>query len=160
MTSAFHAIGKGGAKSDANKAFPIAAKDLGAPVMGVTIVVNFANFRGSASMGGSKASMAPGATIDGTSKADAALFTSILAWDGSTCAAAVPCEGKIYQEGQIHSDAPLGGVSSNNGKSRMWGNSGKGTAVIEADPALYETHVLEVTTEANEMLLSAIAKEK
>jgi hypothetical protein len=161
LGSAFGNLGKQLAKSDANKAFPVVAKDVAAPVIGVTIVVNFANFKGtSSSFGSSKATVEPGATIDGSNKNDLALFTSILAWDGSTCAAAVPCEARVYQEGQIHSSEPIGKTSSDNGHSKWFGNSGKGSAVIDADPALFETHVLEVSTEASEMMLAAIAKEK
>ena len=160
LGGAFGNLGKSVAKAEANKAFPVAAKELGAPVMGVTIVVNFANFKGtSSSFGSSKATVEPGATIDGSNKNDLALFTSILAWDGSTCAAAVPCEARVMQEGQIHSSDPIGKTTST-GKNEHFFNSSKGTATIDADPALFETHVLEVSTEATDMLLSAISKEK
>lgn len=159
FTSAFHNLGKSTAKAEANKAFPIAAKDLGAPVVGVTIVVNFASFKGTtSSFGSSKASIAPGATIDGTNKNDLALNTSVLGWDGSVCAAAVPCEARVYLQGYIHSDSPIGSTATY-GK---WGmrDSVKKTSVLDADPALYEKGVLEVTAEANGMLLDAIQKEK
>ena len=159
--SAFHNLGKSVAKSEANKAFPIAAKEMGAPVIGVTIVVNFASFKGgSSSFGSSKASIAPGATIDGTNKNDLALNTSILGWDGSTCAAAVPCEARVYLQGYIHSDSPLGSTSTYGKTPWAMRDTARKTAVLEADPALYEKGVLEVTTQASGMLLDAIQKEK
>jgi len=156
--SAFHNLGKATAKSDANKAFPIAAKDVGAPVMAVTIVVNFASFKGtSSSFGSSKATIAPGATIDGTNKNDLALNTSILAWDAKSCEY-VGCMARIYLEGYIHSDAPIGNTSTY-GKWSMQ-NSTKKTAILEADPDLYEKAVLEVTAQASEMMLNAMRQEK
>jgi hypothetical protein len=156
--SAFGNLGKATAKSDANKAFPLAAKDVGAPVMGVTIVVNFANFKGtSSSFGSSKATVQPGATIDGGNKNDGAVFTSILAWDAKSCEY-VGCMARIILEGELHSDAPLGDVTKT--KSSSWLSSAKGTATIEADPALYEKNVLLEAAQATEMLLTAITKEK
>lgn len=159
LGGAFHNLGKQTAKSDANKAFPMAAKDVGAPVMGVTIVVNFANFKGTNSgFGSSKVSVVPGATIDGTNKNDLALFTSILAWDAKSCEY-VGCMARVIQVGQIHSDAPIGKTASSS-KKDFFAGTAKGTAVVDADPALYETNVLAVSSEASEMMLSAIAKEK
>lgn len=159
MGGAFGNLGKTTAKSDANKAFPLAAKDVGAPVIGVTINVNFANFKGtSSSFGSSKATVEPGATIDGTNKNDAAIFTSILAWDAKSCEY-IGCMARVILQGEIHSDAPLGDVSKTGSKNFYYGTA-KGTANIEADPALYEQHVLEVTTHATEMLLDSVAKEK
>lgn len=159
MMSGFHNIGKGMAKAEANKAFPAAAKQLGVPVVGVTLVVNFASFKGtSSSFGSSKASIAPGATIDGTSKTELAMDTSILAWDGSTCAAAVPCEARVYLQGYIHSDAPIGKTATYGKWS--FGATSKKAAVLEADPDLYEAAVLTVTAQATDMLLAAIQNEK
>ncbi len=149
LGGAFGNLGKTTAKSDANKAFPLAAKDVGAPVMGVTIVVNFAN--------SSKATVEPGATIDGTNKNDLALFTSILAWDAKSCEY-IGCMARVILQGEIHSDSPIGDVSKS--KSSSWLASSKGTATIEADPALYEKNVLEVTSHATEMMIDSIAKEK
>ncbi|HEX9199968.1 MAG TPA: hypothetical protein VF865_10450 [Acidobacteriaceae bacterium] len=158
LGGAFGNLGKTTAKSDANKAFPLAAKDVGAPVMGVTIVVNFANFKGtSSSFGSSKATVEPGATIDGTNKNDLALFTSILAWDAKSCEY-IGCMARVILQGEIHSDSPIGDVSKS--KSSSWLASSKGTATIEADPALYEKNVLEVTSHATEMMIDSIAKEK
>lgn len=159
MAGAFHNLGKITAKSDANKAFPAAAKDLDAPVLGVTIVVNFAGFKGTtSSFGSSKASVLPGATIDGMSKNDLALNTSVLAWDGSVCAAAVPCEARLYMQGYIHSDAPIGRTSST--KKGGFLVAQKKTATVDADPDLYEKAVMDVTNQASSMLLDAIQKER
>jgi hypothetical protein len=158
LSSAFHNLGKSTAKSEANKAFPLAAKDLGAPVLGVTIVVNFATFKGtSSSFGSSKASIAPGATIDGTNKNDLALFTSILAWDAKSCEY-VGCMARVILQGYIHSDAPIGKTDTY-GKWGM-GNSTSKTAMLEADPDLYEKGVLNVTAQASAMMLGAMQKEK
>lgn len=158
LSVAFHNLGKQTAKSEANKAFPIAAKDIGAPVLGVTIVVNFASFKGtSSSFGSSKATIAPGATIDGGNKNELALFTSILAWDAKSCEY-VGCMARVYLEGYIHSDAPIGKTSTY-GKWGL-GNSTSKSAVLEADPELYEKGVLDVTAQASGMLIDAMQKEK
>jgi hypothetical protein len=158
FSSAFHNLGKSTATSEANKAFPLASKDVGAPVLGVTIVVNFASFKGtSSSFGSSKATIAPGATIDGTNKNDLALFTSILAWDAKSCEY-VGCMARVILQGYIHSDAPIGNTTAY-GKWGL-GNSTSKTAILEADPELYEQSVLVVTAQANSMMLSAMQKER
>lgn len=158
ITSAFHNLGKQTAKSEANKAFPLAAKDIGAPVLGVTLVVNFASFKGtSSSFGSSKASILPGATIDGTNKNDLALFTSILAWDAKSCEY-VGCMARVVLQGYIHSDEPIGNTTSY-GKWSMK-DAVKKTAVLDADPVLYEKSVLKVSAQANEMLIDAMEKER
>lgn len=46
MMSSIHNLGTLSAKAEANKAFPEASKEAGVPVLGVTIVVNFADFKG------------------------------------------------------------------------------------------------------------------
>jgi hypothetical protein len=156
--SSFHNLGAATARSEANKAFPLAAKDIGAPVLAVTIVVNFASFKGtSSSFGSSKASIAPGATIDGTNKNDIALNTSILAWDAKS-SEYINGMARVIVQGYIHSDAPIGKTSTY-GK---WGmiNSSKKAAVLEADPELYEKGVLEVTAQASEMMIDAMQKER
>jgi hypothetical protein len=151
----FHNVGASTAKSDANKAFPLAAKDIGAPVLGVTIVVNFAAFRASGSFGSSKATIDPGATIDGTDKIDIALNTSILAWDAKSCEYA-NCMERVILQGYIHSNAPVGKTET----SGKWsfGGSSKKNAVLEAEPDLYEKGVLEVAPQASEMMIDAMQK--
>lgn len=157
--SAFHNLGQATAKSDANKAFPLAAKDVGAPVMGITMVVSFANFKGtSSSFGNSKASVEPGITIEGTNKNELALFTSILAWDAKSCEY-VGCMAQVILQGDMHSSEPIGSASST-GKKNFFLGTAKGNAVLDADPDLYEKNALIMTAQASDMMLSAISKEK
>lgn len=153
----FHNVGASTAKSEANTAFPLAAKDVGAPVLGVTIVVNFASFKASGSFGSSKAEIEPGATIDGTNKNDIALNTSILAWDAKSCEYA-NCMERVILQGYIHSDSPVGKTET----TGKWGfgSSSKKTSVLEADPELYEKGVLEVAPQASEMMIDAMLKER
>ncbi len=160
MSSAFHNLGKQLAVSEANKVFPVVSKEVNAPVLGVTIVVNFANFKGtSSSFGSSKATVLPGATIDGTNNVELALFTAILAFDTKEACDHAGCNSSAALVGQIHSDAPIG-KSSKSHEGSGWITAQKTIATVDADPDLYETNVLEVSTEAIDLLLSAIAKEK
>ena len=140
------------AKAPSYDAFPVAAGQADAPVIGVTIVVNFANFKGSASLGGSKASLAVGATIDGRNKNEIIPSTSILGWDKGTdsCAA---CQAQFAIEGQIHSDAPIGTYDSSGSK-----NNQSGTVTVDADA--YAKNVVLVADQAIDLLLGAVAAQK
>jgi hypothetical protein len=140
------------AKTPAYEAFPTAANQAGAPVLGVTIVVNFANFKGSGSLGGSKATLSVGATIDGRNKNELIPSTSILGWDKDTNTCAL-CQAQFGLEGQIHSDAAIGtydGAGQQNNQS--------GTVTV--DPAAFESNVLVVATQATTLLLGAVAAER
>ena len=140
------------AKAPAYEAFPVAAGQADAAVLGVTIVVNFANFKGSSSMGGSKASLAVGATIDRRNKNEIIPSTSILGWGKGTGSCAL-CQAQFGLEGQIHSDASIGSYESS-------GSSNNQTGVVGVDPAAYEKNVLLVAAQASGLLLSAVAAEK
>ena len=169
--ASIHNVGAFTAKAEANKAFPEAAKEVGVPVLGVTIVVNFADFKGGVSKFGtsSKATIMAGATIDGTNEFSSA--TSIMGWDSKTqnCPG---CMGEVGLTGRVHSDASIGTLDSHsemkkgdhiaNGLGALAGTGrvNKRGAVLTADPAAYETNVLIVAAEASDILLSAMAKEK
>ncbi len=140
------------AKAPAYEAFPIAAGQADAAVLGVTIVVNFANFKGSSSLGGSKASLAVGATIDGRNKNEIIPSTSVLGWGKSTNSCPL-CQAQFGLEGQIHSDAAIGSYESS-------GSSNNQTGIVGVDPVAYEKNVLMVAAQANALLLSAVAAEK
>jgi hypothetical protein len=170
--SAMKNVSKSMATAEANKVFPVAAKDTNSTVVGVTIVVNFANFKGtSSSFGSSKATIAPGATIDGQNKEDISHATSIMAWDASTSTAPAGM-AMVLLEGEIHSDVSIGEFGSHsamkagdhisNGIAALGagGQVNKKASELTADPIAYETNVLLVAAQANDMMLSAIAKEK
>ena len=148
----FNIIGDQVAKSPSYDAFPVAARQADAAVIGVTIVVNFANFKGSSSLGGSKASLALGATIDGRNKNEIIPSTSILGWDKGTDSCAL-CQAQFGIEGQIHSDAPIGTYDSSGAK-----NNQSGTVVV--DPDAYARNVLLVAAQATDLLLGAVAGQK
>jgi hypothetical protein len=148
----FNMISDQVAKSPAYDAFPVAADQAGAPVLAVTIAVNFANFKASSSLGGSKASLAVGATIDGRNKLELLPSTAILAWDKGTgtCAA---CQAQFGLEGQIYSDAAIGSYAGS-------GTQNNQSGVVTADPAAYEQSVLAVAAQAIDLLLGAVAAER
>lgn len=172
MMAAIHDIGVMNAKADANKAFPEASKEAGVPVLGVTIVVNFANFKGGVSRYGTtaKATILAGATIDGSNGVTPA--TSIVGWDSKTyvCAA---CMGQVALIGQVHSNTSIGALETHstmkkgdhiaNSLGALTGSGGqtkKRGAVLTADPSAYETNVLVVAAQANQILLSGLSKGK
>lgn len=171
MMSSIHNLGTLSAKAEANKAFPEASKEAGVPVLGVTIVVNFADFKGGVSTfaTSSKATIMAGATIDGTNGLSSA--TSIMGWDTKTLTCA-GCMGQVALIGQVHSAASIGSLESHskmktgdriaNGIGALGGLSqtNKRGAVLTADPASYETNVLLVAAQASDILLSAMAKDK
>ena len=148
----FNIVGDQVAKAPSYDVFPTAAKQADAPILGVTIVVNFANFKGSASMGGSKASLAVGATVDGRNKNEIIPSTSILGWDKGTNTCAL-CQAQFGLEGQIHSDASIGTYESSGAQNNQ-------TGVVTVDPAAYEKNVLLVAARAVDLLLSAVAAQK
>lgn len=158
--TAFHNLSKQIAKSDADKAFPKAAKEADAAVIGVTLVVNFANWHGTSSgFGSSKATMKPGATIDGQIPKELAVQTALIAWDAGTCDHA-GCPARLIQEGQIHSDESIALSSATAGHTDFFFGTSNKIAVLTADPVAYEKNVLAVAAEASDMLLSAAAKER
>ncbi|BBP01331.1 hypothetical protein [Sulfuriferula nivalis] len=148
----FNIISDQVAKSPAYEAFPIAAKQTDAAVLGITIVANFANFKGSGSFGGSKASLAVGATIDGRNKNEIIPSTSILGWGSGTGACAF-CQAQFGLEGQIHSDAFIGTYDSS-------GSSNNQSGTVTVDPAAYEKNILLVASKAIDLLLTSVAAEK
>ncbi len=149
--------------ADANKAFPAAAKEAGMPVIGVTIVVNFADFKGgNGSFGHSKTGMETGATIDGNGKQEMLRNTSIVGWAAGTASCAA-CMGQALLEGTIHSNEPIGSTAA--GKTHKssigFGNgptssSAKKGVVVEVDLPAFEKNVLAVATEANAALLAEL----
>jgi hypothetical protein len=148
----FNMVSDQTAKSPAYDAFPVAADQAGAPVLIVTIAVNFANFKASSFLGGSKASLAVGATIDGRNKLELIPSTGILAWDKGTGTCAV-CQIQFGLEGQIHSDEAIGTYDSAGTQNNLMGT-------VTADPAAFEKNVLAVATQAIERLLGAVAAER
>jgi hypothetical protein len=121
-------------------------------VLAVTIAVNFANFKASGSLGGSKATLAVGATIDGRNKLELVPSTGILAWDKGTGTCAV-CQSQFGLEGQIYSDEAIGTYDSAGMQNNV-------TGTVTADPAAFEKNVLAVATQAIERLLGAVAAER
>ena len=142
----------------ASKAFPVVAKEAGMPVMGVTIVANFANFKGtSSSFGSSKATIALGATIDGHNKNNLIASTSVQGWNAGTGSCAL-CMAQFNLEGQIHSDVSIGTMDTHGEWSI--GNVSKKGAVVQLDSAAYETNVVLVASQASDLMLSAMAAKK
>jgi hypothetical protein len=152
FSARFAIVGDQVAKAPSYDAFPVAAKEANAPVLGVTIVVNFANFKGSASLGGSKASLAVGATIDGRNKNEIIPSTSILGWDKGTGTCAL-CQAQFGLEGQIHSDEFIGKYDGSGAQNNQSG-------IVTVEPAAYEKNVLLVAAQAVELLLNAVAAQK
>lgn len=148
----FNIVGDQVAKAPSYDAFPLAAKEANAAVLGVTIVVNFANFKGSASLGGSKASLAVGATIDGRNKNEIIPSTSILGWDKGTGTCAL-CQAQFGLEGQIHSDELIGKYEGSGAQNNQSG-------IVTVDPSAYEKNVLLVAAQAVDLLLDAVAAQK
>lgn len=148
----FNIVGDQVAKAPAYDAFPVAAEQAGAPVLAVTIAVNFANFKASSSLGGSKASLAVGATIDGRNKLEILPSTAILAWDKGTGSCAL-CQAQFGLEGQIYSDAVIGNYDGSGTQNNQAG-------AVTADPAAYEKSVLAVAAQAIDLLLGAVAAER
>ncbi len=154
------------ATADANKLFPVAAKEAGMPVLGVTIVVNFADFKGgNGSFGNSKVGMMPGATIEGSLKTELLRATSIVAW-GPKTATCPACMAQALLEGTVHSTEPIGSTETHKGSKGISGLVGigptnsyakKGTTIYVDLPA-YETNVLAVAAEANEMLVAELGR--
>ena len=148
----FNIISDQVAKAPAYEAFPVAAGQADAAVLGVTIVVNFANFKGTTSLGGSKATLAVGATIDGRNKNEIIPSTSILGWGKSTGSCPL-CQAQFGLEGQIHSDASIGSYEGS-------GSGNNVTGIVSVAPASYEQNVLLVAGQASELLLNALSAEK
>ena len=140
------------AKAPAYEAFPVAADQAGVPILAVTIAVNFANFKASSSLGGSKASLAVGATIDGRNKLEILPSTAILAWDKGTGSCAL-CQAQFGLEGQIYSDAVIGSYDGS-------GTQNNQTGTVTADPVAYEKSVLAVAAQATDLLLGAVVAER
>lgn len=103
-------------------------------------------------MGGSKASLSVGATIDGCNKIELLPSTAILAWDKGTGTCAL-CQAQFGLEGQIHSDAAIGTDDGSGAQNNR-------TGVVTADPAAYEKNVQVVAAQATDLLLGAVAAEK
>jgi hypothetical protein len=161
-------------KAEANKAFPKVAQEAGTSVLAVTIVVNFANFKGNGTSSftmTAKTSIISGATLEGMSKGDAIASTSMMGWDAKTVDCA-QCMAQVTLEGSVHSDVPIGTLDTHsdmkvgdhiaNGIAALAGGTtySKKAAIINADPVAYETNVLLVAAQASDLLLSAIANEK
>lgn len=151
------------ATAEANKAFPAAAKEAGMPVVGVTMVVNFADFKGgNGSFGHSKTGMETGATIDGNGKQEMLRNTSIVGWSAGTASCAM-CMGQVLLQGTIHSSEPIGSteagkthkstVGFGNGPSSSTAKKG---VVVEVDLPAYEKNVLQVASEANAALIAEL----
>lgn len=165
MFSGFKGLGAQMSKSAADAVFyKIGSPD--AAVLAVTIVVNYATYKGTQSQwgGNSSASVDFGATIEG---GDAyGIGTGIHAWD--------PKAGVAYANmvGNVHTSDPIGttekrdalGVSGNvsNAIGALTGTGvGKHKAfALTADPAAYEKNVLVVAHDASDLLLTEVAKEK
>lgn len=170
FTSGFKGIGVGMAKTAANDVF-IKAAAPDAAVVAVTIVVNYATYKGTQSTwgGNSSATVDFGATIEGADPYG--LGTGIKAWDSKTqgCAA---CMAQAYMAGNIHTSDSIGttekrdalGVSGNvsNALGALMGTGvGKHKAfAVTADPVAYEKNVLVVAHDASDLLLTEVAKEK
>ena len=170
FTSGFKGIGVGMAKTAANDVFiKVASPDTA--VLAVTIVVNYATYKGTQSQwgGSSSATVDFGATIEG---ADAyGLGTGVKAWDSKTqgCAA---CMAQANMSGNIHTSDSIGttekrdalGVSGNvsNALGALMGTGvGKHKAFnVTADPVAYEKNVLVVASEASNLMLTKVAAER
>lgn len=150
------------ASSDANKIFPIAAKEVGMPVIGVTIIVNFGDFQGAThNWGGSHVKVLPGATVDGGNKMELLRATSMLAWGPKTCPA---CMAQVLLEGTIHSDESIGDTEAS--KSRrsisttlggdIMGSSASKDMTIVVDLPAYEKNVLIVTSQTSGLMLAEL----
>jgi len=170
FTAGFKGIGLQNAKTAANEVFPkIAAPD--AAVIAVTMVVNFATYKGSQStwMSSSSATVNFGATIEGADPYGSG--TGIKIWDAKTMGCGA-CMASAYMAGNIHSEEGIGttqkrdalGVSGNIGNAAsvlMGGSIAKHKAIeLTADPVAYEKNVLVVAQEATDLLLSELAKSR
>jgi hypothetical protein len=161
-------------KAEANDVFPKISQEVGMPVLAVTLVVNFANFKGNGTSSwtsSAKTSIVSGATIDGVPKAGGLPQTAIYGWGAKTNTCAL-CMGMVTQEGQIHSEVSIGALDAHSDMKTgdhianaigILGGTGtynKKMGVVNADPVAYETNVLLVAAESTELLLDGMTKEK
>jgi hypothetical protein len=151
------------ATADANKMFPVAAKESGATVIGVTIVVNFADFKAhSGTFGGASTKVLTGATVDGQGM-ELLRETSIMGWGPKTqpCPA---CMAEVLFSNAIHSEERIGdvevGKTRHSSSTMMTGetlaSSASKAMYITVDVPAYEKNVLLVTAEASGLLLAEL----
>ena len=152
------------ATSDANKALPKAAKEAGMTILGVTMIVNFGDFKGAThNWGGSHVKVLPGATVDGADKMELLRATSILGWGPNTMTCG-NCMAQVALEGTIHSDENIGLTEASKARKsslsdfsgNVLSNSSSKNFSIEIDPAAYEKNVLVVTSRTTALMLAEL----
>ena len=173
--SGFKAQGQKTKKGEADKVLPEVSKSANAPVLGVTVVVSFAQFRGSgySHWGQSaKTKIQTGATINGT-ESRGPMVTGIQAWEAEmyhNCSVACPLS-TLSMEGDIHDENAIGELAKYDAKTKgdkqtnaigiLTGDSVKHKGyVVQLDAAAYEKNVLTVSGQANELLVASLVKEK
>jgi hypothetical protein len=148
------------ATADANKMFPGVAKETGTTVIGVTIVVNFADFKASTgSWGGASTKVLTGATIDANGT-EMLRETSIMGWGPKTqpCPA---CMAEILFTSPIHSEERIGEIESSKTRhSSLTGfdggtlsSSASKSVYVTVDVPAYEKNVLVVSAAASTLML-------
>jgi hypothetical protein len=173
--SGFKAQGQKTKKGEADKVLPEISKAANAPILGVTIVVSFAEFRGSGYSHwgqGAKTKILTGATINGT-ESRGPMVTGIQAWEAEmyhNCSIACPLS-TLSMEGNIHNEAAIGELAKYDAKTRgdkqtnalgaLTGESIKHKGYfLQLDAAAYEKNVVTVSQQANDLLVAALVKEK
>lgn len=150
------------ATADANKMFPGIAKETGTTVIGVTIVVNFADFKASArNWGGASTKVLTGATVDGNGT-ELLRETSIMGWGPKTqpCPA---CMAEILFTSSIHSEERIGEIGSSKTRHSSFNvggdtlsSSASKSMYLTIDLPAYEKNVLVVSSEASSLMLAEL----
>ncbi|MBS1815428.1 MAG: hypothetical protein JSS87_11170 [Acidobacteria bacterium] len=175
--SGFKQQGQKTKKGEADKVLPEASKAIGdTPVIGVTIVASFAQFKGSgySHWGQSaKTKIMTGATINGAQEKQDAMVTGIQVWDAhmyDNCKIACPLStlalvGDIHDEHSVGEmvkyDAKTHGERITNAFSDFTGDAAKHKGyIVNLDPAAYDQNMPVVAAQANDLLVASLAKER
>lgn len=162
-------------KGEADKVLPEISRADGTPILGVTYVISFADFKsnGYSHWGQSaKTKIDPGATINGFDpKALEPMATGIQLWDKDTnCIACPPATLAI--KGNLHSDAGIGEMAKYDAKTAaerranaigeaFTGDNIKHKAyMMTIDAPAYEKETIALANKASDLMVAAVAKEK
>jgi hypothetical protein len=175
--SGFKQLGQKTKKGEADKVLPEVSKSIGGdPILGVTVVVSFAQFKGSGYSHwgqGARTKILTGATINGAQEKTDAMVTGVQVWDANmyhNCSVACPLStlmlvGDIHDENSIGEmakyDAKTHGERVTNAFTEFTGDATKHKGyIVDLDAAAFEKNVPVVALQANDLLATAIAKEK
>lgn len=162
-------------KGEADKVLPEVSKTNGTPLIGVTYVVSFADFKsnGYSHWGQSaKTKIDPGATINGfEGKGLDPMATGIQLWDKDTNCMGCP-PATLALKGNLHSDAGIGEMAKYDAKTAserttnalgmaLTGDNVKHKAyMMTIDAPAYEKETKALSAKATDLMIAAVVKEK